>query len=977
MVEFRVLGALDVVRDGEHLAVPSRRQRALITRLLLGRGQVVPVDALVDALWDTRPPEHAQHALHTYVSRVRAVLGAAAVVTRAPGYLLAAEPEAVDAERFEAGVGRAADLLDRDAPETAGLLGELLALWRGSAYAEFAHTFARAAAVRLDELRLTARELRAEALIRIAELDPAIGELGELVADEPLRERPHAQLMRALSLSGRQTDALDLYRGYRSRLMDELGLEPSAELDKVHEDVLRQAVVVPASHPARDRAAVLPGDRPAPRHPVLPAAAPKPPPATSFVGRDRELAALEELVTPRRVVTLAGPGGVGKTRLARELAARGTTASVWWVDLAPAATPDDVPYRFVDALGVPEPAEGAIEDFVVDMLSAGDGLLVADNCEHVIERAASVLERITELCPRVAVLATSRERLAVAGEHVLTVAPLPEPAEVAGSNLRASPAVALFTDRLRAAGAADLSDDDVTLVAEVCRRIGRLPLAIELAAARARSLGVGAVAERPTLDLLAGATRTGQTRHRSLRAVVDWSHDLLSSRERILFRRLAVFAGAFSLDALEEVCAGGMFDREYIAETLAALVDKSMVAGPDEGRWRLLGPMRAYAAEQLSSHGEDEWLQAAHARHFVQQAERAAEGMATSAEKQWTARLARDVDELRVAHRWACAHDADLALRLAAALAPYAQFYMRFELQEWAAAAAELPDATGHPLRAVALASAATGAWMRGEFDRARALAQAGLAAAPEGRPVRGKALLVLADVDLLEGRFGTAAAMYEDVVKLAADADPHLTCEAMGGLALTHSYLGDLEGAARFAEEGLRVARRLGAPGLVATALYYAGESCLASDPDAALELLEEARRQAVEGGVLFIEGVATLSLVSIRARAASDPVEALAAYREAIEHWRRVGNRTQQWVTLRNLVPILVQAGHDELACALHGAVAGSPVHLPADVVVPEAGALAEAHSRARQRLGDAAPAAGGPPAAPVPPAQAASSR
>jgi predicted ATPase/DNA-binding SARP family transcriptional activator len=963
VVEFRVLGALEIIRDGVGRSVPSRRQRALIVRLLLGRGQVVPTDALIDAVWEDEPPRDARHAVHTLVSRVRALLGPV-LETRAPGYRLAVPAGAVDAERFETGLTAAAGLTDGDPAGAVARFDELLGLWRGPAYAEFAGSFAQAAAVRLGELWLTAREERAEALLAAGGLDRAAGELGELVAEQPLRERPHGQLMRALYRAGRQTDALAVYQDFRERVRDELGLDPSPALRQVHEQVLRQAVPEPAT---------------------VPSPQPVRAPVTSFVGRGAELRRLAELAGGggRRIVTLVGPGGVGKTRLARELFSRlpsGRTG--WWVDLVPAREPADLPYRFLDALGLPEPAEGDIERFLVDELRTAQAMLVVDNCEHVIAPAALMLARIAAGCPGVVALATSRERLAVDGEQVMTLGPLPE----SEPESALEPAVALFADRYRAAGGPDLSTEDVTLAAEVCRRVDRLPLAIELAAARAASLGVAAVAARPTLDLLTGGRRTDQPRHRSLRAVLDWSHDLLGSAERVLFRRLAGFRGAFTLDDAEAVCAGGTLAPAQVGEALAGLVDKSMVAGPDRlGRCRLLEAMRAYASEQLAGHGEDRWLGAAHARHFVRFAEQAREGLLSPREREWAAMVAERVDELRAAHRWACAHAAsersseasdavgvaasersseasdavgvttDLALRLAVALADYASYRARFELQEWAETAAALPAAAGHPLRAEALGSAAAGAWARGDFGRAEKLARRGLAAAPAGDPRLAGPVMVLGDLAAAEGRFGDAVTAYREVVAFGEAAGPYLACEARGGLAIVASHRGDPAEAVRLTGAAQLAADHRGAPALMAMSRYFAGEARMTSDPTAALALLAEARALATGVGAWFVAGIATLSEVSLRGRTGADPAAALAAYREAIEHWRRVGNRTQQWVTLRNLIPLLVRAGHDELACVLDGALASAPVRLPADVPVPEAEALAAAVARACARLGD----------------------
>jgi predicted ATPase/DNA-binding SARP family transcriptional activator len=950
VLEFGVLGPLEVVRDGGPFVVPARRHRALLTRLVLGRGQVVPATELIAALWDEKPPTRASHALQVHVSRVRALLGSVGgcLVTQAPGYLLALPAEAVDAERFEDGLRRAAQL----GPEQAlPVLDEALALWRGPAYAEFADSFAQAVAIRLDELRITARERRAAALLAVGASDQAVSELSDLAAAHPLRERPHALLMRALHLAGRQPDALEVFRRFRDRLAGELGLDPSPALRELHGQVLRGEVT---SGDARGGA---PEAEPPPAV-VWPAVAVAAGavlarPMTSFVGREAELSGLARAIGEHHLVTLVGPGGVGKTRLVQELVARQATGGrpVAWIDLTSVQSPTDLPYRFIDALGLPEPADVRVEDFLVEALGAGPALVVADNCEHVIGAAAGMLERIAGSCPAVVVVATSREPLGVPGEQVLAVAPLPTPDTAPGADL-AAPAVSLFVDRYRAAGGPPLAGDDLDQVAELCRRLDGLPLAIELAAARARSLGVAAVTERPLLDLLAGR-RSGGDRHRSLRAVLDWSHDLLDSSERVLFRRLAAFTGWFSLAEAESVGSGGGLDQEHVAGALAGLVDRSMAALPGQhGRYRLLDTVRAYATERLAAHGEDLRTARTHAGYFVGFAEQAAAGMRGADEPMWIGRITDRLDELRTAFRWCCANDVDLALRLTAALAIYARFQVRFEMQDWAATAAALPGAAAHPLRPVVLASAAAGAWARDDFGRAEDLARQGLAAVPDDDRRAAPPLLALGDVALLEGRFADAIEAYQRAARLVGDSDPHLRCEALGGVALCTACLGDLDGARQMAAT-LLAEGRPGPPGAAAMAVYFAGETMLLTDPDQALDLLAEARGLAEKVNALFVIGFATVSLVSVRARAAASPVDGLAAYREAIEHWQRVGNRAQQWVTVRNLVPVLVRAGYDELACTVLGAVRRAPVRMPDDV--PEAEALAAALGQARSRLPD----------------------
>jgi predicted ATPase/DNA-binding SARP family transcriptional activator len=913
-LEFRVLGALEAVRGGVRVAVPSRAQRALLARLLLAEGQVVSADDLVDAVWEEGSLERARHALHTTVSRLRSRLGPDVLVTRPPGYLLDVRRDAVDAFRFEAGFRQAEGLLDGAAAAALKILDEVLGLWRGPAYAEFAGTFAQGSSVRLAELRLAARECQCEALLELGLVDRALAELTELTAAHPLRERPHGLLMRASYLAGRPSEALEVYRSLRERLLDELGLEPSPELDRLQGTLLRRELPVPTPQ------------RPMGGAPV--------PALTTLVGRAAELAELRTLVTMERIVTLVGPGGVGKTRLAREVAVADTSC---WVDLAAVGDPADVPLAFADALGLPEPAVGSVTDLLVDALRAQRLLLVADNCEHIVDAAAELVDRVARHCPGVVVLATSRELLAVEGERVVTVPPL------------GVEAVALFGARLRASGGPDLLDADVPLAEELCARLDGLPLAIELAAARARSLGLATVADRPALDVLSGGRRTAQARHRSLRAVLDWSFALLDSAERVLLRRLAVFAGEFRLSDAEAVCADGLLPAARIADALAGLADKSMVAGPSGDRYRLLDTVRAYGAGLLAEHGENLRTAAAHARHQIGRVLRMPFAEIGDAH----------LGDLRAALRWACAHDADLAVRLSAALAPFARYHLRFDFQEWAERAAGLPGAAGHPLLAVAWGSAASGAWARGEFDRARELAERGIAAAPPDDPSAADPLMVLGDIGGLESRFDDSVAFAEEALRVLGPGDVPSRCEALCGQAIGLSYRGDAGEALAAAAECLAVADRIGSPVLRALAKYTMGEVRLDRDPQAALAHLDDCRRLAASARALLIEGLGIVSSVTLRGRLSDDPAAALHAYREVIEHWRRIGNHTQQWITLRNLIPVLVRAEAFEPACILYGALASSPVRFPA-AADPEAVALAEAMALAENGLGLGAAAA-----------------
>src|SRR6266511_633203 len=427
-VEFAVLGPLEVRLAGRPVTVPGVRQRALLTALLVHRGIVVPFDRLVDEVFGEEPPEEARNALQTYVARLRHALGPAAtvVVTRAPGYVLDVPGNAVDAEQFTVLLAQAHEA---QAPTAAlAFLEEALALWRGPAYAEFAETFARAETLRLQELRLAAQEDRAALLLRLGRIAEGTAALEAIVAEEPWRERAVELLVAALARAGRGGHALATYTRYRERVRDELGLDPSRSLRRLEQQVLRGEL-----EPVQPRQAQ------GQRH-VLPA------PATSFLGRDQELALVRKTLAGGRLATLVGPGGVGKTRLAQKATA--AEGSVWWVDLAPLRGPDAVPQALADALDLDVLPGTPLQSSLREWARGAAGLLVLDNCEHLLAAVAGLAQQLLAVPSALRLLATSRERLSVEGEQVLVVPPLAVPAPDA-EEIR-TPAVRLFCDRARA-----------------------------------------------------------------------------------------------------------------------------------------------------------------------------------------------------------------------------------------------------------------------------------------------------------------------------------------------------------------------------------------------------------------------------------------------------------------------------------------------------------------------------------------------
>ncbi|WP_027946627.1 ATP-binding protein [Amycolatopsis taiwanensis] len=643
-----VLGPLEVAADHKVVEIGGTKLRALLIRLAVDVGHPVSADSLVDAVWPEAAPAHPAAALQSLVWRLRQALPDERIVRSGSGwYQLDLPLDAVDSHRFErlAGAGQRA-LRAGDVDLARQRLREALALWRGDPLIEVADApYAVATGVRLRELWLTAVEDRVEADLAVEPAWSLGAELAELTAAYPLRERLCVLLMRALDADGRRAEALAVYERMRRRLADELGSDPGAELQRTHLALLR------GNRPERDR----------PRGNLRA-------PMTSFVGRAGELARIRERLREGRLVTLVGPGGVGKTRLATAFAAGVTDrieGGTWLVELAPVAAAGDVARAVLAAVGPrevgPPASSGDPLRRLTEVLAPSAALLVLDNCEHVVGAAARLVDELLARCPRLLVVATSREPLGVAGERLCPVEPLPLPEP--GEPAEKSPAVRLFADRA-AAVRPDfvLSDDAAIEVADVCRRLDGLPLAIELAAVRLRTMALGQLATRldDPLRVLAGGARSAPERHRTLRAVVAWSWDLLTGAERAQAARLAVFPSSFTAEAA---------DRVGVAwETLDTLVDKSLLHLVGE-RYRMLATIREYGLERLAASGLADSVRAAHAAWFLDLAERAARHLRGAGQLRWLGVLTVERDNLLAALRFAAdAGDAATARRLAAAL---------------------------------------------------------------------------------------------------------------------------------------------------------------------------------------------------------------------------------------------------------------------------------------------------------------------
>ncbi|MEU7059619.1 BTAD domain-containing putative transcriptional regulator [Streptomyces sp. NPDC046197] len=623
-MRFGILGPLEIrTEDGSPTDPGGPRPRALLTLLLLEAGRTVSTERLIDGLYGAEPPAGAANALQSQISRLRRRLGPdAEIEATAAGYRLVTAPDCVDAHRFEqlARDGRAA-LAAGDTARAAARLREALTEWRGPALPDLPG--AHAESTRLEELRLAAVTDRIEADLLLGGGPDLVPELRALLAAHPLSERLYGQLMRALHAAGRPAEALTVYEEARRALADQLGADPSPELSALHLELLQ-------------------GEEPAPRRSRLPAQ------LTRFVGRDAELARIAALLDRSRLVTLTGPGGAGKTRLAIE-AAR-THPDVCFVELAPLTDAGRIPYAVLTALGVREGFRNAAADTTQRLLAAleeREALLVLDNCEHLVEEAARVTGLLLGSCPRVRVLATSREALGITGEVLVPVPSLPP-----------KPAEQLFLDRARAVRP---GFEGHARVPDICRALDGLPLAIELAAARLRTLGPDELADRldDRFRLLTRGDRTKAPRHRTLRAVVEWSWDLLDEPERELAGRLTVFAGGATADAVEAVCG-----VPWPQDLLASLVEKSFLEVSD-GRYRMLETIRAFAAEHVTGR---RGLEDAHAAYFLGLAERAEPYVRSGEQLPWLDRLSAEYADLDAALRHLTDTAPGDALRLMAAL---------------------------------------------------------------------------------------------------------------------------------------------------------------------------------------------------------------------------------------------------------------------------------------------------------------------
>ncbi len=923
-VEFRLLGDVEAWADGQRLDIGPARQRCVLAALLIDVNRLVPTDQLIDRVWSDELPHRARNSLAGYLSRLRQVIASddAEIARRPGGYVLTADPLSIDLHCFRRLTGQARAATDP--LEADGLFEKALALWRGVPFASLDTPWLNDVRTALEAERLAAALDRIDSGLRVGRHGELLPQVAAMVSDHPLDERLAGQLMLAQFRCGRQADALQTYRAMRERLIEELGTDPSPALRQVHQQILDGD---PGHHVPSPAQQVSVTTRPrgcVPRR------------ATSFVGREDDITSVAGAVGEGPLVTLTGVGGVGKTRLALEVASRLEELfddGAWFCELAPLDDGSAVGHAVAAALRLQQQQGLGIDATVIEFLRTHRLLLVMDNCEHVLAAAARLVDQIVRHCPHVVVLATSREALGVEGELILPVPSLP-----------VEDATRLFAERARAGRPDfDIDREPVGAVAEICRRLDGLPLAIELAAARMRVMNSLDVARRlDRLRLLSGGARDASPRQQSLAATIDWSYRLLTDAEQALFVGLSVFAGGFDLDATHGVCGADRDTEDDTLDLLTGLLDKSMVKmrlGTDRSRYLVLETLRAYGRDRLREHGIADVYADRHAKYYTELAERAAIGMHGADEGAWVDRMLPDYDNLRAAFEHVIAdRDIDIALRLVTSLSEFVHLRIGYESSGWAERTVELAD-PDHPLFAAAVGFAARGAWNRGEFDRARSLASLA-----DGRvPARGNGRIaypgdVLADLALYEGDADGALAHYDaEMARARGEGDSIRLVWTLFYVAICHAALRTPDDGVAAAQEAVAISDTTANPTARSMARYALGLVLKKTDPDRALELFDHAAELAASVQNFWWHGIASMEAAATRA-VHGETGSAAKALIDVLDHWDRVGDWSQQWLNLRYVTRFLVRVGADDDALTLHHALvdAGKGSPLTADQVV-----------------------------------------
>jgi predicted ATPase/DNA-binding SARP family transcriptional activator len=928
--EFRIdlLGPVEAWVDDRPVALGGQRPRTLIALLAVMGGRVVTVDRLIDELWGEEPPARARDSLQMHVSRLRKGLaeagaGGGRLVSHAGGYLLDVQPGERDVDRWQHALDRARRARADGEPRVAREgVEEALGVWRGQPLGGVgAHSLLVAERARLEEERLAAVIEGIELDLELGRHGELLGQLDALVIAHPFKERLVELQMLALYRCGRQADALAAFQAARGRFVDELGIEPGEPLRDLHDDVLRHSAGLSAET-AQPRPETAAGVH---RLPV---------PPNRTIGRDQDVVAIDERlrVGSVRLLTLTGPGGVGKTRLAVE-AARAVQADfadgACFVSLAALSRPEDVPAAIVEALAIVvlsgESADRAAERF----LAAKHLLLIADNLEQLLG-AAPFVGRLLETCPSLTVLATSREPLALQAEERYPVSPL-----VPGTD-----AVTLFCERARAHDPGfDLGDANAAAVVEICRRVDGLPLAIELAAARCGLLSPSEIADRleTALGTPGAGARDAPARQQTLRATIDWSHDLLSDDEKRCFARFAVFAGGATVEAAETITAGGL-------DTLDSLVAKSLLARRRRAhaptRLGMLETIRAYAGERFAATADAEAVREHHYRYYLALAQRhgTERALRGAGAREHLAQLDCEIENLHAALAWATTRpSAEQALALTAALDCYWLVRNRYtDAVEWNDQTLNLPGADANPaLQVRALVTKARCLWPAGYgADHPAVLDAAEAVARRLGDPlVLSQALQGRVYHEVDAERLGVAQAYADEALHWATAAgDDWEIAEASRARAIAASSIGELRERVDTAASLLTDVGNFHELANLLTGAAYAA-LCLGSERDAT----DFAARATPITAALDNPYVRMVNSgnVGLAALLTGETCSASHAFREELALCREMVVRPLAFEGLRGLAAIAVLNGDDERAATLVGAAGAQRFGTPENPV------------------------------------------
>lgn len=914
-----VLGPLLLEIDGDPVEVPGARRQTVLALLAMAAPHAVSTGRLLDAGWPDESPASGLAALQSHVSRIRRHLGAYRdrLTHTGSGYRLDLRPGELDTEMFDRGYQEARALAATDPATAAALLERTRSLWRGPALAGLDENADLAAWARaLTERWFAASELLAECALGMGDPTVAGAVASDIAGADPLRESAVTLLVRALAAQGRTAEALRVAYEFRRRLAADTGLDPTPALGE-----LEQAVA--AGTEGRQRPATVRQARSAHDGPVAT-------PGVPLLGREAELVGVERLLASERLVTIVGPGGVGKTHLAMELARRAAEAMPAVVLRLDSITAGEaIGDVLARRLGLHADA-GDLLSRCAARLATEAHLLVLDNCEHLLGAVRDMAGRLLESCPSLTILATSRERLAMPAEQTCRLAPLPMPDPERAADAIGVPSVALFVDRARrAAPDFELGPRELPAVIAIVRAVDGLPLAIELAAGRLGAMAVGDVAARldRALDLFGRGTPAevgSDRRHRTLRSAIEWSYRLLPDDERRLFRHLAVFPDGVDLD-LAEVVAGELGQSVDPATAMAHLADASMVVadlGDGSTRFRMLDSLRQFGLDRLRADGELKGARERLRRWALGFARWFEVEVETDHEIAAAAALGREFANLRAA--WTDARgdgDIDTAAEIALGLYGAASWRNLAEVWRWAIEMAVDANVRGHRLEAAVLGLAAEACWYSaGDLDRAEELARRACELSDRDDRLGWKVSRgALANVMLFRGDFDACRELV-----LAGRVGTAWESEAYAHAALAAGYAGDLDAA----DELLAMAEtKPVSPSVRAWIRYVEGEVAAGKGawPDA-----EAAYREAISAstttGAEFITGIASVGLVTTLAGRGAIG-EALDGYAGLIDYWERAGGWTQQWTTLRNLADLLDRLHDSETASRLRAAADAAP--------------------------------------------------